>query len=78
MRRERALKLIVRASALLLTLWLLLRLVVTVFDNTEMTVDLERREAAAQTMLGDLNCRKEFKAAFPFVTVMCQSTRASE
>jgi len=75
MYRRRALKLSLWASTLLLTLWLLFQLVVTVFADTEITVDLERREATAQTTLGDLNCRKEFKASFPFVTFTCQSTR---
>lgn len=75
MRYRRALKIALWASGLLLTLWLLFQLVVTVFAGTEITVDLERREATAQTTLGDLNCRKELKAAFPFFTFTCQSTR---
>ncbi len=75
MRRERALKLSLWASALLLALWLLFQLVVTVVDGTVVTVDPEAREVAAQTTLGDLNCRKKLKATFPFVTVTCQSTR---
>lgn len=75
MRHRRALKLALWSSGLLLALWLLLRLVVTVFDGTVVTVDLENREAAAQTTLGNLNCRKELKAAFPFFTLRCENAR---
>lgn len=77
MRYRHALRLTLWASGLLLVLWLLFRLVVTVFDSTVVTVDPEAREVAAQTTLGDLNCRKELKAAFPLVTVTCQSTRGA-
>jgi hypothetical protein len=75
MRHRRALKLALWASGLLLALWLLFQLVATVLDSTMVTVDLERREAAAETTLSDLNCRKELKAAFPFFTFTCQNAR---
>lgn len=79
MRRERTLKLALWLSGLLLALWLLFQLAVMVFDGTEITVDLKRQEVAAQTTLGDLNCRKELKAAFPFFTLRCKNSReASE
>ena len=75
MRYRRARKIALWSSGLLLALWLLFQLVVAVFAGTEVTVDLERREAAAETTLGDLNCRKELKAAFPFVVFTCESAR---
>ncbi len=75
MRHRRALKLALWASGLLLALWLLFQLLVTVLDSTVVTVDPERREATAETTLGDLNFHKELKAAFPFVTFTCRSTR---
>ena len=57
-------------AALVLLGWLIFAVV----SRTTLTVDPAQQNVAAETQLGDLKCRKELKAAFPFVKLECQDT----
>jgi len=54
-----------------LTVWLAL----AVLEQTTLEADLRRREASAETTLGDLSCRKDFRANFPFFTLRCREVQ---
>lgn len=54
-----------------LTVWLAL----AVLEQTTLEADLSRREASAETTLGDLSCRKDFRATFPFFTLRCREVQ---
>lgn len=54
--------------ALLLVIWLALGVV----SNTTLSADPKNREVAAETTLGNLNCRKELRATFPFFVLKCR------
>ncbi len=54
---------------------LIVWLALSVLEQTTFTADLERREASAAATLGNLSCRKELKAAFPFFVLKCRDVR---
>ena len=54
---------------------LLVWLAVGVLEQTTLTADLERREASAEATLGNLRCRKELRATFPFFVLTCEDAR---
>ena len=55
---------------LILIVWL----VFGVVSRTTLTADLTKQQVAAETQLGNLKCRKELKASFPFFELKCQDT----
>lgn len=59
------------ALFVVLMFWLILG----VLETTTLTASLERREASAETTLGNLQCRKELKASFPFFVLTCRDVR---
>lgn len=50
-------------------------LILGVLETTTLTASLERREASAETTLGNLQCRKELKSSFPFFALTCRDVR---
>lgn len=50
-------------------------LILGVLETTTLTASLERREASAETTLGNLQCRKELKTNFPFFVLTCRDVR---
>lgn len=55
--------------ALLLVIWLALGV-----SSTTLSADPKNREVVAETTLGNLNCRKELRATFPFFVLKCRDT----
>ncbi len=58
-------------AAAALVVWLVLG----VLEQTTFSTDLRRREASAETTLGNLNCRKDLKTTFPFFTLRCREVQ---
>jgi len=71
MLRKRHFILALRLAAVLLAVWLAANLALRVVRTTELSV--ERGRASADVTLGELACRKELRASFPFFTLRCEN-----
>ncbi len=54
---------------------LIVWLALVVLEQTTLEADLKRGEASAETTLGNLSCRKDLKATFPFFTLRCREVQ---
>ncbi len=71
MQRRVVVRVLGGVAAAALIAWLAL----VVLEQTTFEADLRRREASAETTLGDLSCRKDFRATFPFFTLRCREVQ---
>ncbi len=71
-------RLMVGFAALVLTVWLVVRLVFFITDNVRTDISLQAGEASAEVALGDLQCEKTFSQAFPFFKMVCQEVEAEQ